>query len=68
MAVAKKSRTEKQNKINNTSASTKEKSRKKLLSRKEKLTLIRKANRLLESVWDTIYDSHNEKADSKINF
>ena len=65
MAVAKKARTEKQNKINDASVSTKGKSSKKSLSRKEKLALIRKANQLLESVWDKIYDSHNEKADAK---
>ncbi len=67
MAIAKKARTEKQNKINDASVSTKGKSSKKVLSRKEKLALIRKANQLLESVWDKIYDSHNEKADAKIN-
>jgi hypothetical protein len=65
MAVAKKARTEKQNKINDASVSTKGKSSKKSLSRKEKLALIRKANQLLESVWDKIYDSHNEKFDAK---
>ena len=65
MAVAKKARTEKQNKINDASVSPKGKSSKKPLSRKEKLALIRKANQLLESVWDKIYDSHNEKFDAK---
>jgi hypothetical protein len=43
----------------NKSAGARKPSRKKNLSRKEKLELIRKANQLLKNVWDKIYDSHH---------
>ena len=45
------------------SARVKNSSRKKNLSRKEKLELIRKANQLLENVWDKVYDSHHQTTD-----
>jgi hypothetical protein len=31
------------------------------------LELIRKANQLLENVWDKIYDSHHQSTDAKTN-
>jgi hypothetical protein len=66
MAVAKKVSQEKTNVTGKKSAASKP-SRKKNLSRKEKLEVIRKANQLLENVWDKIYDSH-QTTDAKINF
>lgn len=57
MAVAKKVSQENPRSTSKTSGA-KNPSRKKNLSRKEKLELIRKANQLLENVWDKIYDSH----------
>ena len=67
MALAKKVSQEKLNSSSNKSASAKNTSRKKNLSRKEKLELIRKANQLLENVWDKIYDSHHQPTDAKSN-
>jgi hypothetical protein len=67
MAVAKKVSQEKPNSTSNKSAIAKKPSRKKNLSRKEKLDLIRKANQLLENVWDKIYDSHHQTTDAKTN-
>ena len=66
MAVAKKVSQEKSS-TSKKSASAKNSSRKKNLSRKEKLELIKKANQLLESVWDKIYDSHHQTTDDKTN-
>jgi hypothetical protein len=60
MAVAKKVSQEKTSNTNNKSDGAKNPSRKKNLSRKEKLELIRKANQLLENVWDKVYDSHHQ--------
>jgi glycerol-3-phosphate O-acyltransferase len=60
MAVAEKVGQEKPSSISRKSAGAKNPSRKKNLSRKEKLELIRKANQLLENVWDKIYDSHHQ--------
>jgi hypothetical protein len=57
MAVAKKVSQEKTNVTGKKSAAASKPSRKKNLSRKEKLEVIRKANQLLENVWDKIYDS-----------
>jgi hypothetical protein len=67
MAVAKKVSQDKPSSTSKKSASAKNPSRKKNLSRKEKLELIRKANQLLENVWDTIYDSHHQTTDAKTN-
>jgi|LakMenE01Jun11ns_1017448.scaffolds.fasta_scaffold9462550_1 hypothetical protein len=50
MAVAKKVSQEKTSNTSNKSAGAKNSSRKKNLSRKEKIELIRKANQLLENV------------------
>ena len=58
MAVAKKVSQEKSNSTSKKSAGAKNPSRKMNLSRKKKLELIRKANQLLENVWDKIYDYH----------
>ena len=58
MAVAKKVSQEKSGSTSKKSASVKNLSGKKNLSRKDKLELIRKANQLLENIWDKIYDSH----------
>ena len=63
MAVAKKVSQEKPSSASNKSAGMKNSSRRKNLSRKEKLDLIRKANQLLENVWDKIYDSHHQTTD-----
>ena len=63
MAVAKKVSQEKQNSTSKKSGGAKNSSRRKNLSRKEKLELIRKANQLLENVWDKIYDSHHQSTD-----
>ncbi len=65
MAVAKKVSQEKPS--SKKSAGAKNPSRKKNLSRKEKLELIRKANQLLENVWDKVYDSHHQITDAKTN-
>jgi len=54
MAVAKKVSQEKTSNTSNKSAGAKNSSRKKNLSRKEKIELIRKANQLLENVWFAI--------------
>ena len=62
MALAKKVSQEKPSSISMKSAGAKSPSRKKNLSRKEKLELIRKANQLLEKVWDKIYDSHHQNS------
>lgn len=67
MAVAKKVSQEKLGSTSKKSASVKNLSGKKNLSRKDKLELIRKANGLLESVWDKIYDSHHQTTDAKTN-
>ena len=67
MAVAKKVSQEKSGSTSKKSAGAKNPSRKKNLSRKEKLELIRKANGLLESVWDNIYNSHHQTTDAKTN-
>ena len=67
MALAKKVNQEKLNSSSNKSASAKNTSQKKNLSRNEKLELIRKANQLLENVWDKIYDSHYQTTDAKTN-
>ena len=58
MSVAKKVSQEKSGSTSRKSASVKNLSGKKNLSRKDKLELIRKANQLLENIWDKIYDSH----------
>lgn len=68
MVVAKKVGQEKSSSTSKKSAGTKNPSRKKNLSRKEKLELIRKANQLLENVWDKVYDSHHQTTDAKTNF
>ncbi len=65
MPVAKKVSQQKLNGTGKKSADSKP-SGKKNLSRKEKLELIRKANQLLENVWDEIYDSH-QTTDAKTN-
>jgi hypothetical protein len=57
MAVAKKVSQEKTNVTGKKSAAASKLSCKKNLSRKEKLEVIRKANQLLENIWDKIYDS-----------
>ncbi len=67
MAVAKKVDQEKTSSTNKKSTSAKNPSRKKNLSRKEKSELIKKANQLLENVWDKIYDSHHQSTDAKTN-
>jgi len=67
MAVAKKVSQEKLGSTSKKSASVKNLSGKKNLSRKDKLELIRKANGLLESVWDKIYNSHHQTTDAKTN-
>lgn len=67
MAVAKKVSQEKLGSTSKKFAGAKNPSRKKNLSRKEKLELIRKANGLLESVWDNIYNSHHQTTDAKTN-
>ncbi len=67
MAVAKKVSQEKLGSTSKKSAGAKNPSRKKNLSRKEKLELIRKANQLLENVWDNIYNSHHQTTDAKTN-
>lgn len=67
MAIAKKVSQEKPSSTSKKSAGAKNPSRKKNLSRKEKLELIRKANQLLENVWDKIYDSHHQTTDAKTN-
>jgi glycerol-3-phosphate O-acyltransferase len=67
MAVAKKVSQEKPSSTSKKSAGAKNSSRKKNLSRKEKLELIRKANQLLENVWDKVYDSHHQIKDAKTN-
>lgn len=66
MAVAKKVSQEKAGSTSKKSAA-KSSSGKKNLSRKEKLELIRKANQLLENVWDKVYDSHHQTTDAKTN-
>ncbi len=66
MAVAKKVSQQKLNGTGKKSSASKL-SDKKNLSRKEKIELIRKANQLLENVWDKIYDSH-QTTDAKTNF
>ncbi len=58
--AAKKVSQEKPSSTSKKSAGAKSPSRKKNLSRKEKLELIRKANQLLENVWDKVYDSHHQ--------
>jgi hypothetical protein len=65
MAIAKKVSQEKTS--SKKSADAKNPSRKKNLSRKEKLELIRKANQLLENVWDKVYDSHHQTTDAQTN-
>jgi|NOAtaT_7_FD_contig_41_6129834_length_1336_multi_4_in_0_out_0_2 hypothetical protein len=67
MTIAKKVSQEKLSSTSKKSAGAKNPSRKKNLSRKEKLELIRKANQLLENVWDKIYDSHHQSTDAKTN-
>ncbi|MFN6167195.1 MAG: hypothetical protein ACK474_12200 [Pseudanabaena sp.] len=67
MTIAKKVSQEKLSSTSKKSAGAKNPSRKKNLSRKEKLELIRKANQLLENVWDKIYDSHHHSTDAKTN-
>lgn len=66
MAVAKKVNQQKTNETDKKSAASKP-SRKKNLSRKEKIELIRKANQLVENVWDKIYDSHQTYEVKKAN-
>jgi len=61
MAVAKKVSQEKPS--SKKSAGVRNSSRKNNLSRKEKSELIRKANQLLENVWDKIYDPHYHTTD-----
>ena len=67
MALAKKVSQEKTSSTSKKSAGAKNPFRKKNLSRKEKLELIRKANQLLENVWDKVYDSHHQTTDAKTN-
>ena len=67
MAVAKKVSQEKSDSTSKKSASVKNLSGKKNLSRKDKLELIRKANGLLENVWDNIYNSYHQTTDAKTN-
>ncbi|MFN9608761.1 MAG: hypothetical protein ACK571_11155 [Pseudanabaena sp.] len=67
MTISKKVSPEKLSSTIKKSACAKNPSRKKNLSRKEKLELIRKANQLLENVWDKIYDSHHQSTDAKTN-
>ncbi len=58
--AAKKVSQEKPSSTSKKSTGAKSPSRKKNLSRKEKLELIRKANQILENVWDKVYDSHHQ--------